>query len=159
MKYTYDYNARVNGTYDKAFKTVGRCIYCEVDRDSIIKEDKYSYLVVNNYPYLEGHLLIAPKRHIELMHELDNKEWESLRGLFVLGSKLLRKELDIVDTWFIFRNGKGFNGGKTVPHMHVHILPFDLSVFRIKYKSISFHPLDLAKDLRELIKSGVPPPI
>lgn len=104
-----------------------QCIFCEKlnsDQDEVnyvlLRAEKI-FVLLNLYPYNNGHLLIAPKRHVGDMDELEEQEILEL-GL------VTRKMVGALKTF----NPEGFNigvnlgriAGAGIPgHFHVHVVP------------------------------------
>lgn len=104
------------------------CIFCtdgleDFDRERLILHigDKVM-VMMNRYPYNNGHLLVAPKRHVAEPGLLDGAEtvelWDSVNRCL----DVLREEM----------NPQGFNVGINLglvagagvdQHLHVHIVP------------------------------------
>ena len=104
------------------------CIFCDklesnedVANYTVLRGDK-TFVIMNLYPYNNGHLLIAPKRHVGDLNDLDADE------LLELG-QMTQKMVRVLRLAF---NPEGFNigvnlgkiAGAGVPgHFHVHIVP------------------------------------
>jgi ATP adenylyltransferase len=104
------------------------CIFCDKlgsDRDEenyvLFRGDK-TFVLLNLYPYNNGHLLIAPKRHVGDITDLDDGEMLELGTSTRRMTALLRAAF----------NPEGFNigvnlgkiAGAGVPgHFHIHIVP------------------------------------
>ncbi len=117
-----------------ARKRVGRpmhspknCIFCEKPK---LKKDRKNYLLyrgetcfilLNIYPYNNGHLMVAPYKHILDFNGLKKKEMLELVELTNLSVNVLRD---------VF-NPQGFNiglnlgkvAGAGFEHLHIHIVP------------------------------------
>jgi ATP adenylyltransferase len=106
----------------------GVCIFCPGDdrggdKDRLILyAGSMSMVMMNRYPYINGHLLVAPVRHISGLDGLT--ENESLDLLL-----MVRKSLDILREAI---KAEGFNiglnlgkvaGAGVEEHMHFHIVP------------------------------------
>ena len=57
----------------------GCCIFC-VDEDPaedqsrlIVVRGEYSYVIMNRYPYSNGHLMVSPYRHVSDPADLENR--------------------------------------------------------------------------------------
>jgi len=79
-------------------------------------------LMLNKYPYVNGHLLVAPYRHAPTPVECTPEERAEMMELLVLGQKALAMAM----------NPQGFNvginigksAGAGVPgHIHAHVVP------------------------------------
>ncbi len=146
-----DYNARVNGTYSSIWINTGKCVFCDLKEKYIIDECDGVVLTVALFPYINGHLLIIPRRHVESYEKLNKTEWYAIRKLINMGISLLkRSKVGYNDYWFMYRIPEGFNAGKTVNHTHGHILPYDMNLHSFNYQFITYAPIDLASDLRKL---------
>ncbi len=83
---------------------------------------KHVYSLLNRYPYANGHLLVAPLRHVADFHELtDQEHLEAMRSL-ARSTQMLRPLLH-ADGFNIGLN-LGTTAGAGVPgHLHWHLVP------------------------------------
>ena len=92
------------------------------EKNLVLWRLKHCIVILNRFPYNNGHLLIAPKRHIG---ELDLAEDEELLEL----TKLVReskKVLSLAIKPHGFNVGMNFGrcAGAGLPeHMHIHVVP------------------------------------
>ena len=104
------------------------CIFCEMISDKndpknyILKRTKYSFSVLNIFPYNNGHVLIVPNRHVKDLSRLKKEEKIDLIELLEATKKALDKTLK-PGGYNIGANigriaGAGFPG-----HLHIHIVP------------------------------------
>jgi len=108
------------------------CFLCEAVRDGlsesqlsdrlVLVSDQRGVLMLNRYPYINGHLLAAPRRHVGDLADLTPTQRADLMELAVLGQQALRQVM----------NPQGFNigmnlgrcAGAGVPgHAHLHVVP------------------------------------
>lgn len=103
------------------------CVFCDqddVDDESrkILERGKTCIVIMNIFPYNNGHLMIAPRRHIAKLADLNNEEKLEIMNLLTKWTDILTKAL----------NCQGFNVGLNVgriagagidDHMHFHIVP------------------------------------
>lgn len=108
-------------------KTKG-CVFCQILKDKKDKRDyvfirtKYSYAVLNIYPYNNGHVLIIPNRHVKDLGKLRKEERDDLFDLLQTSQSTLDEVLK-ADGYNIGINvgkaaGAGFPG-----HLHIHLVP------------------------------------
>ena len=104
------------------------CIFCTKHRQSDLKaglvlaQSRHAVVMMNKYPYNNGHLLIAPKRHENSLANLPLPEYSEL-------SEVLRRAVEI--TKQVYNPGGvnvGMNLGKCAgagiaDHLHWHIVP------------------------------------
>jgi len=106
----------------------GPCIFCPgEDRDQdeerlILFVGTLSMVMMNRYPYNNGHLLVAPVGHVGTLESLSEDEMLDLLGM-------VRKSLNALKE---LMNPEGFNVGLNLgkvagagveEHLHFHIVP------------------------------------
>ncbi len=139
--------ARVDGSYDKIWQTVGRCVFCDHDKHQPhheIYEEDGVYLTVPAYAYIDGQLLVIPRRHIRSVKELTTEEWEIFRKMFYIAKKIIRDTHGIKGIQIIQKDGS--TSQSTVEHLHFHCIPFDapdLSVWN--YRNLEHTPAENAR--------------
>ncbi len=144
--------AREKGFYGKVLEEVakkGKCVFCDLKEKYLIAEQDEVVLTVALYPYEDGHLLIIPRRHMETLDDLTEKERKAVFDLAKKGKELLNKNLKIDNFWFLVREGEGIKAGKTVNHLHFHLLPYDPEVIKMGETELTIKPVDLAEKLRQ----------
>lgn len=134
--------------YDEAWKKAGKCVFCDLRKKYIIAEENGIVLAANLYQYIDGHLLIIPRRHFEDLLETTEMEWKTILHLAKLGIKRLRERMGIEEVWFLDRAPGGFAAGKTVKHAHAHLIPHSPKLFQWKFQPVKIHPEELARKLR-----------
>ena len=149
MKDYSKYNARTYEEYGKIWQSQKDCVFCSLKKKYIILEKEGFVLTVNIYPYIDGHLLIIPRKHIEAVGEVTKEEWGTILDLMKIGKDLLKNALGVRDSWFLYRLSDGFGGGKTVAHFHAHLVPFSEKLFKFEYQKIEKSPETIARELRD----------
>ncbi|MFP4085836.1 MAG: HIT family protein [Desulfobacteraceae bacterium] len=104
------------------------CIFCPGEDRSqdqerlILHVGRLTMVIMNRFPYINGHLLVAPVRHVPELALLSNEEMQDL--LWVV-----RNAVEILKTQM---KPEGFNVGLNMgkvagagveEHMHFHIVP------------------------------------
>ncbi len=101
------------------------CDFCskEVIEDQGIKKfSTENWLVLaSKYPYLDGNLMIIPKRHIIDFDELTGKEWQEFFEV-LKNVKSALGEIFNTDSFNIALN-IGENSGASIKHLHWQIIP------------------------------------
>jgi len=149
-------NPRVSDWYDRVVSSLDKCVFCDLKSKYIIAEEAGMVLSVNLFPYLDGHLLIIPRRHIERFADLTDVEWSAVKSLTTLGIKLLKAGFGIDDSNIMYREG-GIGSGKSLGHLHLHIMPCvpgfldrnEKGIF-YTYQELRLQPLEIADRLRAL---------
>lgn len=147
-----NYNARLTGDYGDIWTNTGKCVFCDLREKYIIKELDDVVLTVNIFPYIDGHLLLIPRRHFEHFNDITEKEWTAIMKLSKLGLNLVKEVLNEDKCWILFRPPKGYKAGKTVTHAHMHIIPYYDELAVTQYKEIKIPPIDLAEKFRKASK-------
>lgn len=118
--------------YIESFKeeqSNGNCIFCDaIEKDVndlsnlVVHKSKNSFVILNLYPYNNGHLMIVPKRHISKIELLTEEEAHELMDEIMIAEKVLQK----------IYSPQGFNVGANLgraggagieEHIHFHIVP------------------------------------
>ena len=109
-------------------KKSGQCIFCDMleagdDRSCyILHRGQRAFVVLNRYPYNNGHLMVVPYEHVASLEDLDEKTLSELMQLVNKGMAALRETM----------NPHGFNIGANLgkaagagvdDHVHIHVVP------------------------------------
>ena len=104
------------------------CIFCDKikenkDRENyILLRGKNAFVILNTFPYSNGHLMVAPYKHVPDLDGLEESELGELMKLVKTCTQILKKTL----------NPEGFNIGANLGkvagagvegHIHIHIVP------------------------------------
>jgi ATP adenylyltransferase len=103
------------------------CIFCDMletaDRAAlIVRRGRHAFLVLNRYPYNNGHFMSVPYRHVDSLENLSAEETAEMMALLSQGIVALRKAF----------NPEGFNIGANIgkvagagvkDHVHMHVVP------------------------------------
>ncbi len=104
------------------------CFLCEAlkkedgEENLILFRGNFAFVIMNRFPYNNGHLMIAPLKHKGELEELDEEELKEIFSLSQYAVKILKK----------IYQPQGFNlginlgkcaGAGLIEHLHLHILP------------------------------------
>ena len=102
------------------------CIFCNTDepgRDELIPiRGRVSYVVLNLYPYNNGHLMVVPNRHVATLAATDAEERDELMRF------TRHAEIALTDAYTPQGLNIGINLGRpagagVADHLHVHVVP------------------------------------
>ena len=113
------------------------CVFCEAQRlpaagvthasplhsDSLVVfEGSACYVILNLYPYNNGHLMVVPCRHVATLGELTSEEMNEI------GRLTQRCEAALTEAYQPHGFNVGINLGKpagagVLDHVHVHVVP------------------------------------
>ena len=99
------------------------CVFCSETALKLEKfyEDENFIAIYNIRPVVKGHCLVIPKRHVESMLELNEKERKDFISFSNKAIFIALKYADANDFDFLLQLGE--NAGQSIKHVHFHILP------------------------------------
>lgn len=111
----------------KMVKTSG-CVFCNSAQKTqsldtlCVYKTKYSQIVLNKYPYNNGHLLVLPLEHVGQMLDLSPERYEDLHLTLRMAVQAIQ-QIYAPNGLNIGMN-HGASGGAGIPeHLHYHIVP------------------------------------
>lgn len=120
--------------YIVAEKQAG-CVFCDIltTIDSATVPDarrerlvlylgRHVAVLMNRYPYINGHIMAVPRRHCARLADLGASERSELMDGVVLGESVLEHEMHC-DGINIGLNLGAAAGAGVAEHLHVHIVP------------------------------------
>jgi ATP adenylyltransferase len=107
----------------------GSCVFCslhaDVDNDEanfVVHRASRTFIVLNRYPYISGHLLVVPNEHIGDLDAAAKETTDELMDLTKRSQTALR-EVYQPEGFNIGMNLGHSAGAGIVDHIHLHILP------------------------------------
>ena len=141
----------------RAKKDLG-CIFCRLPQEKpstknlILYKNDLVFVILNKFPYSNGHLMVVPKRHLKNFEDLDSKEHENT-GFFVSKCVQALKQVYHPDGFNIGLNIGRVAGAGIENHLHYHIVPRwnGESNFMTVLNDTRLVPEDLKKTYQRLI--------
>jgi ATP adenylyltransferase len=103
------------------------CIFCAAlavpeSESLVVHVADRTFVVLNKFPYNNGHLMVVPRRHVGRLAELETPELTEFIGLCQVGERVLARE------YAPHGFNMGLNLGKSAGagiegHLHMHIVP------------------------------------
>jgi ATP adenylyltransferase len=104
------------------------CIFCakpaagDDDENLIVHRGELCFVMLNLFPYTNGHLMIAPYRHVATLPELDADTVAEIMALAQRAMRVLEEE------YAPHGYNVGFNQGRVAGagvehHIHMHVVP------------------------------------
>ena len=99
------------------------CAFClNSDRSLVVFEGRTCYVILNLYPYNNGHLMVVPFRHVASLGALTPEELQEMAML------VQRTEAALLEAYQPQGINVGINLGKPagagiLEHIHVHAVP------------------------------------
>src|SRR5579871_72989 len=116
--------------YIESAEKVEGCIFCDfpaqgVEKDAehlIVHRSEHSYIILNAFPYSNGHLMVVPFRHTARMEEYTDAEMLDVMQLTRLSVRMLTEAFH--PHGFNLGVNMGRVAGAGIPdHLHWHIVP------------------------------------
>lgn len=107
------------------------CIFClfpaetgeEADRRNlIVGRTAHSFVILNRYPYNNGHLMVVPRRHTGEFASLEGDELADLTHLLQLSTEILKEAYRPEGMNVGMNLGKPAGAG-IADHLHWHVVP------------------------------------
>ena len=114
--------------YVRAPKPAEGCIFCDKPRarndaeELIVYRGEHAFVMMNLYPYNNGHILIAPYRHVAEFDELQIKVQLEMLQQATRAMAIMRREMQAGG--FNFGANIGAAAGAGIEeHVHLHLVP------------------------------------
>jgi ATP adenylyltransferase len=104
------------------------CVFCaaakkRISLDSLcVYKSKHSMIVLNKYPYNNGHILILPQKHIGHLLDLSENEYIDLMSLVRTATKAV-SDIYKPAAMNLGMNHGAMSGAGIPDHLHFHIVP------------------------------------
>jgi len=104
----------------------GDCIFCNLSApgrsELILVRGRVSFVILNLYPYNNGHLMVVPNRHAPNLATLDAEEQVELMRM------TRHAEMALTEAYAPHGINIGINLGKpagagVLDHLHIHLVP------------------------------------
>lgn len=106
----------------------GDCVMCRA-RDTehdlenlILYRGKHAYVMLNRYPYNNGHLMIVPFAHVRNIGDLDPDSWQEACQLLILCEKAYHLAYHPDGINVGINLGQAAGAG-IAEHLHIHMVP------------------------------------
>src|SRR3954471_20015163 len=102
------------------------CVFCEAwsgeEASLVVLRGVTCFVILNKYPYNNGHLMVVPNRHVATLQEGTPEELSELITLARLA------ELALTEAYAPHGINMGINLGKSagagiLDHLHMHVVP------------------------------------
>jgi len=100
----------------------GKCIFCFPEKSMLIEKNPNTIMILNKFPYNNGHMMVAPKRHGVMLDELDIEEMKLLMYDVQRAVKAIRKAYNPDGINIGINMGREAGAG-VLDHMHIHLVP------------------------------------
>jgi ATP adenylyltransferase len=114
--------------YINAEKDHSRCVFCDAatstndDQTLVVYRADLNFILLNRYPYTNGHLMIAPYRHASRLQALDEAVTSQMMNLARAAEAVLQKVYEPHGLNIGLNLGEAAGAG-IEQHLHLHALP------------------------------------
>jgi ATP adenylyltransferase len=105
-----------------------KCVFCEAieskdDRESLVLlRGERAFLILNRYPYNNGHFMVVPYTHVPSLEDLDALTLTEMMALLTQGLAALRAVMS-PDGFNVGANLGHAAGAGIEEHVHIHAVP------------------------------------
>ena len=103
------------------------CLFCVKPRSQdaeahILHRGSRCYVILNRFPYNNGHLMVVPYAHVASLEDLDPEALAELMALTQLSLRVLR-EAYTPQGFNVGMNIGSVAGAGVAEHIHLHVVP------------------------------------
>ena len=104
------------------------CIFCvkpsegDDKKNLILYRSKHNFVIMNIYPYNNGHIMIVPYKHVATMQDLNDDELFDMIKTLRLSEKVIKKVYNPDGINVGMNLGKAAGAGID-EHLHIHVVP------------------------------------
>jgi len=115
-------------TYIESSTQETGCIFCNrLEEDDgpdnlILLRGKNTFLILNRYPYTNGHMMVVPYQHTNSLELLQDDTLSEMMQYTKLALRLLREEYGAHDFNVGINIGEAAGAG-VADHVHIHVVP------------------------------------
>lgn len=115
-------------TYIENAKKEEGCVFCNAQTKQDNSENliafrgKFSYVILNRYPYTSGHLMVIPFVHVPNLESLDSETRAEMMELTSQSTTIL-KNIYKTESFNVGVNIGEAAGAGVLGHVHIHIVP------------------------------------
>jgi ATP adenylyltransferase len=113
---------------EKAGKPAAGCIFCEKPRQQCDRENylvyrgQYCFIILNVFPYNNGHLMVIPYQHTARLEELALETMTEMMAMARLAIRALKHAMS-PDGFNLGMNIGRTAGAGIAEHVHLHVVP------------------------------------
>jgi len=106
---------------------ISGCIFCDAPKESdqqarIVHRGQHCYVILNTYPYTNGHVMVVPYAHLDELQKLPTEAAHEMMALTQRMESILRT-LYAPDGINLGMNIGKAAGAGVAGHIHMHVLP------------------------------------
>jgi len=103
-----------------------KCFLCIDSKDDekllVVGRKGTAFVIMNKFPYTNGHVMVVPVRHTGLLEGLTNEETMDMMGLVRIMTTIYKEELKVDGINVGINVGRAAGAGLE-EHIHIHMVP------------------------------------
>lgn len=113
----------ISSTTVKGDKKCFLCIDSKNDEKLLVVGRKgTAFVIMNRFPYTNGHVMVVPVRHTGLLEELTDEETMDMMGLVKIMTTIYKEEFKVDGINVGINVGRAAGAGLE-EHIHIHMVP------------------------------------
>lgn len=92
----------------------------ELPAETVIEDEDF-IVIKDIHPQAPVHVLIIPKKHLDIIHEVSHADLDILGKMIIAAGKAAKK-LGVEKSGYRLILNQGVDAGQLVPHLHMHLL-------------------------------------
>jgi len=109
-----------------SMKSDNKCFLCVNQADDqqalVVGRNNTAFIIMNRYPYTNGHVMVVPVRHVGSFDELTDEETLDMMRLVKIMVSILKEEFKVGGLNVGMNLGRAAGAGLE-DHCHIHIVP------------------------------------
>ena len=103
-----------------------KCFLCIEEKDDekslVVGRKGRAFVIMNRYPYTNGHTMVVPVRHVGSIEDLPDEEALDMIRLVKIMSTIYKKHFNVHGLNIGINSGRAAGAGLE-DHFHIHIVP------------------------------------
>jgi len=113
----------ISSTTEKGEKKCFLCVNSAEDEKMLVVGRKgKAFVIMNRYPYTNGHIMVVPVRHTGLLEGLTDEETFDMMSLVKIMTKIYKETFNIDGLNIGINVGRAAGAGLE-EHIHIHMVP------------------------------------
>ena len=92
------------------------------ERALVVGRNRNAFVIMNRFPYTNGHVMVVPVRHVDSIDKLTDEETLDMMRLVKMMVAVLKEEFDVGGLNIGMNVGRAAGAGLE-EHCHIHIVP------------------------------------
>ncbi len=136
---------------------MNNCIFCQVAAkalpSALVYENEEVYAFLDIHPVHPGHVLVIPKKHVEVLPDLSAEQATSVITLVQRVGRALMQEPEVKGFNVLQNNGAA--AGQVISHVHFHVVPRFVNDGLKMWPETSYHSEQQKQETAERLRAAL----